>query len=252
MTLDELLEVIGGHIVVSCQAGVGHPLRDSPTIARVAQAAAAGGAAAIRCGGVGGVADVAAVAQAVDLPIIGLTKTGTEGVYITPTVADARALLAAGAHIVAADATHRGRPDGDAFEDIVTAVHGDGGLVMADISNWREAVDAAEAGADVVATTLAGYTDGPVPEGPDLELVFQVAQKLPEVPVIAEGRYHLPSQAREALAAGATAVVVGTAITDPAWITARFVSEAGGLGHALTRHGGRDSTDQGGFGEIDG
>ena len=227
MTLDELLRVVRGSIVVSCQASEGHPLRHTETIARIALAAEAGGAAAIRCGGVGGVADVAAVAQAVSLPVIGLTKVGTEGVYITPSASDARALLAAGAHVVAADATRRERPGGEAFVDLVEAVHGAGGLVMADISDWEEAVDAARAGADLVATTLSGYTGGgEAAIGPDLDLVARVARALPGVPVIAEGRYHRPEHAQAALAAGATAVVVGTAITDPAWITAQFVSEA--------------------------
>lgn len=226
MTLDEFITAVRGNIVVSCQAADGHPLRHTETIARIAMAAVAGGAAAIRCGGVGGTTDVAAVAKVVSVPIIGLTKVGAEGVYITPSVADARALLAAGADVVAADATHRERPRGETFADLVDVVHRAGGLVMADISNWKEAVDAAHTGADLVATTLSGYTgEEEVTTGPDVDLVSRVAEELPGVPVIAEGRYHRPEHAQAALAAGATAVVVGTAITDPAWITAQFVSE---------------------------
>jgi len=44
------------------------------------------------------------------------------------------------------------------------------------------------------------------------------------VPVIAEGRIHSPRQARRALDMGAWAVVVGSAITRPRTITARFAS----------------------------
>lgn len=44
------------------------------------------------------------------------------------------------------------------------------------------------------------------------------------VPLLAEGRIATPEQAREALALGAYAVVVGSAITRPQWIAARFVA----------------------------
>jgi N-acylglucosamine-6-phosphate 2-epimerase len=234
MTLDELMDVIGGRLVVSCQAGEGHALRDSPTIARMARAAVAGGAAAIRCGGVGGVPDVAAVVGAVDVPVIGLTKDGRSGVFITPTVASALAVVAAGAGVVATDGTLRPRPDGATFADTVRAVHEAGGLVMADVATLAEGVAAAEAGADLVGTTLSGYTeDSPRLPGPDLALVSALVAELGSTPVVAEGRYHRPEHAAAAIAAGARSVVVGTAITDPAWITGTFagaVASAGGPG----------------------
>ena len=43
-------------------------------------------------------------------------------------------------------------------------------------------------------------------------------------PLIAEGRIHTPEQARQALDAGAFAVVVGTAITHPATISGWFAA----------------------------
>jgi N-acylglucosamine-6-phosphate 2-epimerase len=94
---------------------------------------------------------------------------------------------------------------------------------MADVSTLAEGVAAAGAGADLIATTLSGYTpDSAAADGPDLALVRDLAAGLPGVPVVAEGRYHRPDQVRAALDAGATAVVVGTAITDPVWITRSF------------------------------
>jgi N-acylglucosamine-6-phosphate 2-epimerase len=42
--------------------------------------------------------------------------------------------------------------------------------------------------------------------------------------VIAEGRISTPEQAGQALALGAHAVVVGSAITRPQWITAQFAA----------------------------
>ncbi|MGH3588479.1 MAG: N-acetylmannosamine-6-phosphate 2-epimerase, partial [Pseudonocardia sp.] len=80
------------------------------------------------------------------------------------------------------------------------------------------------------ATTLAGYLDGAVPDGPDLDLVSALRSALPGVPVIAEGRYHRAEQAVAALRAGATSVVVGTAITDPVWITRSFATTLGEAG----------------------
>ena len=97
--------------------------------------------------------------------------------------------------------------------------------VMADISTLEEGVAAAEMGADLVATTMSGYT--PYTQhrrtmGADIALVGQLAQKV-TVPVICEGRISSPEEARLALEAGAWAVVVGTAITAIDQVTARFV-----------------------------
>ena len=95
---------------------------------------------------------------------------------------------------------------------------------MADCGSLDDALAAADAGADLLGTTLAGYTpDRPTTTGPDLDLIAAIAQALPANPVIAEGRVHTPAQARAALDAGAHAVVVGTAITHPTTITGWFV-----------------------------
>ncbi|MEU4626322.1 putative N-acetylmannosamine-6-phosphate 2-epimerase [Actinoplanes sp. NPDC023801] len=225
MTLDEFVRVVGGGLIASCQAGTGHPLRDSPTIARMARAAVLGGATAIRCGGVGGVPDIQEVASAVEVPIIGLTKRGIAGVFITPTADDALQVLAAGAAVVATDGTRRRRPDGTPLLHTVEAVQAAGGLVMADVATVDDGIAAAAAGADMIATTLSGYTaDSPQGPGPDLDLVAALSRALPSTVIVAEGRYHRPEQVRAALDAGATAVVVGTAITDPAWIAGSFAA----------------------------
>lgn len=232
MTIDELLRLVEGRLIVSCQAGDGHPLRDTGTQVRMALAAQSGGAVAIRCGGYGGLADIEAIAAAVEVPVIGLTKVGTAGVFITPTVDQALAVLAAGARVVAADATDRPRPDGRPFRATIEAVHAAGGLVMADVSTLAEGVRAAADGADLVGTTLSGYTPAspPGPE-PDLRLVADLRAELPQAVIVAEGRYASPELAAAAIAAGATSVVVGTAVTDPAWITSRFASAVSAIIH---------------------
>lgn len=87
---------------------------------------------------------------------------------------------------------------------------------------------AVEAGADYLATTLAGYTDDrPAGPGPDIDLVRRLAARMP-VPVVAEGRYGTPDDAQAAFDAGAHAVVVGTAITNPREITRRFAAACPG------------------------
>jgi N-acylglucosamine-6-phosphate 2-epimerase len=94
---------------------------------------------------------------------------------------------------------------------------------MADCGSLPDAVEAAEAGADLVGTTLAGYTgERPKTDGPDLELIDAIAHAGLAAQLIAEGRIHTPAQAKAALGAGAFAVVVGTAITHPTTITTWF------------------------------
>jgi N-acylglucosamine-6-phosphate 2-epimerase len=217
-----------GRLIVSVQAREGSPLRDTPTIARLARAAVQGGAAAIRCNGP---QDVAAVRAAVDVPVIGLWKDdalrGDAHVFITPTAERAVALVAAGADIVAADGTVRARPGGEAFADLVAAVHAAGALVMADVATAEDGRAAQAAGADCVGTTLSGYTTETAHRaaGPDLALVRELSSSL-DVPVIAEGRLHTPADVRAAFEHGCWAAVVGTAITDPAWITESFAAAA--------------------------
>ena len=100
---------------------------------------------------------------------------------------------------------------------------------MADVATVDQGRAAVGAGADLIGSTLAGYTDdGPTPEGPDLGLVDALVAALP-VPVVAEGRIGTPEQAAEALRRGAWTVVVGGAITRPAAITAGFARAVAGV-----------------------
>ncbi|GGK77678.1 N-acetylmannosamine-6-phosphate 2-epimerase [Ornithinimicrobium pekingense] len=223
---DDIVTALRGRLVVSCQAYPGEPLRSPEVMAAVAAAVVEGGAAAVR---VQGVEDVRAAVERVDVPVVGLWKDGDAGVYITPTLRHARAVAEAGAHVVAVDATLRTRQDGSTFADTVRMLHEEHGvLVMADCDDLASAVAAAEAGADLVGTTLAGYTAArPRTEGPDLELLREVTAALPGHPVVAEGRIHTHAHAAAALAAGAHAVCVGTAITHPTSLTRWFVDAMG-------------------------
>lgn len=217
-----MIESLRNQLIVSVQAYPGEPMRDPGTMARIALAAEQGGAAAIRCQGL---ADIAAIKGLVNVPVIGLWKDGSEGVYITPTLRHARACSYAGADIVAIDATRRPRPDGRTYAETVAALHDEGIVVMADCGSIDDARMAAEAGSDILSTTLSGYTgERPKTDGPDLELLSDMVAEFDQ-PVLCEGRIHTPAQAAAAMAAGAWAVVVGTAITHPTTITRWFSAE---------------------------
>ncbi|MFD7732286.1 N-acetylmannosamine-6-phosphate 2-epimerase [Kitasatospora phosalacinea] len=222
--LPSVVERLRGRLIVSCQAYPGEPLRDPEAMRRMALAVLEGGAAGVRAQGL---ADLRAIRAATDVPLIGLWKDGASGVVITPTTEHVRQVAATGAEVVALDATFRPRPDGRPLAESFAAAHGAGALVMADVATFEEGLHAAESGADLVGTTLSGYTDdSPRRPGPDLDLVARLSAAL-DVPVVAEGRIHTPAQARSALEAGAFAVVVGTAITHPTSLTRWFATELG-------------------------
>ncbi|WP_129360397.1 MULTISPECIES: N-acetylmannosamine-6-phosphate 2-epimerase [Micrococcaceae] len=219
---NEQLQNLRGRLIVSAQAYPGEAMRDPRTMAQVAQSAVVGGAAAIR---VQGIADIQHTRSAVEVPVIGLFKDGHEGVFITPTLHHALAVAQAGAHIVAIDGTRRNRPDGRSLHETIAALHEQSAAkVMADCGSLDDALAAVDAGADIVGTTLAGYTgERAKTDGPDLELISSIAEAQTGKMLIAEGRIHSPAQAAAALGAGADSVVVGTAITHPASITSWFV-----------------------------
>ena len=223
----EILDALRGRLIVSAQAYPGEPMRDPNTMAQVAASAVSGGAAAVRVQGLG---DIQATRSAVEVPVIGLWKDGKDGVVITPTFQHAYAVALAGSHIVALDGTRRERPDGLNLAETIDRLHAQTNtLVMADCGSLDDARGAIEAGADIVGTTLAGYTgERPATEGPDIELIAAIrAAELPAM-LVAEGRIHSPVYAAAALEAGADAVVVGTAITHPATITSWFAESVEG------------------------
>jgi len=220
MSPASLLDDLRHGLLVSCQADEDSPLFGATSMAMLAEAAVIGGAVGIRARGA---ADVAAIRAAVDVPVMGLTKRGRSGVYITPCVEDALALQEAGAHLVAIDATLRPRPDGSSTAEFIRELKRRVAVpIVADVDSVEAGEAAEAAGADIVATTLSGYVSGKFdPSVPDLALVESLARAL-RVPVFAEGRYSSERQAQQALAAGAHAVVVGGAITDPIAITRRY------------------------------
>jgi len=200
-------------LIVSCQAPVDSPLHEPIVIAAMAKAAVNNGAAGVR---IDTPNHINAVRQRVKVPIIGLWKQviARSDVYITPQFHHAAAVAKAGADIIAIDATCRKRPGGEKMADIIARIHQElGKSVMADVDTIEAAAFAADAGADIVGTTLYGYTvESNYLSPPGWELLTQIVQQL-DIPAICEGGISSPEMARKALDLGAYAVVVGTAIT---------------------------------------
>lgn len=208
---------MAGRLVVSCQPIDHGPLDSHDVVGRFAMAAVLGGAAAVR---IEGVDRVAAVRPYLSVPIIGIVKVDLDDspVRITPFVRDVIALVAAGADIVAVDATMRPRPE--PLAGLLAAIHDAGAWSMADCSCDADALAAHAMGFDIVGTTLSGYTGGAVPQEPDYALIARLAAQLPRV--MAEGRIQMPTHVALARQLGAWAVTVGTAITRTELVTQWF------------------------------
>jgi N-acylglucosamine-6-phosphate 2-epimerase len=219
-----LLESLRGGLIVSVQAWEGSALDDPYVIAAIARAAQESGAVAVR---IAGAEHLRGVRARVELPIIGLIKRRYPGFepYITPTLEEVSAVAAAGADLVAFDATARARPDALGLDRLIEAIHAAELIALADCATTADALCARGLGADAVATTLCGYTaqtkDHPLPA---LDLVREFAQL--NSFAICEGGVRSPGQVREALDAGADAVVVGSAITNVDWLVREFAGSA--------------------------
>lgn len=213
MIHNSLRSMLNQGLIVSCQAPVDSPLHQPIVIAAMAQVAVNHGAVAVR---IDTPNHISAVRGKVRAPIIGLWKQIIAGyeVYITPQFHHAAAVATAGADIIAIDATLRNRPENETVAQIITRIHHElDKPVMADVDTIEAAKAAQAAGADIVGTTLFGYTDATQDFAPPgWELLSQMVELL-EIPVICEGGVSSPQMARQALDLGATAVVVGTAIT---------------------------------------
>jgi N-acylglucosamine-6-phosphate 2-epimerase len=222
--VNPVLAALRGGLIVSVQAEADSPLNAPESIALLAQVAVANGAAGLR---VEGLDRIGAVRRVLAVPLIGIVKRTYPGYapYITPSEREIAEVVAAGAEIVAFDATARPRPDGRDVAATIAAIHARGALAMADCAGAQDVRTAAAAGADVVATTLCGYT--PATQGarlPALELVACCAAS--GAFAICEGGVGSPDDLRAAFAAGAQAVVVGTALTNLDVLVRRFAGAA--------------------------
>ena len=218
-----------GTIIVSCQATPGEPLYrgDDSIMYLMARAAKLAGAKMIRTSSA---RDIVAIKEETGLPVIGLIKREYPGYTgrITMTMKEVDECVEAMADIISIDCTDCVRGDGLTPAEFLRKVKEKypSSIIMADCATFEEAVKAYEAGADLVGSTMHGYTPQTKAEAangePNFELVRRLSQALP-CPVIAEGRVHTPEQAKRMLEIGAWAVVVGGAITRPYEIALRFM-----------------------------
>ena len=228
MTKEALFALMKGTVIVSCQATPGEPLydRERSVMPLMARAAKLAGAKTIRTSSV---RDIIEIKEETGLPVIGLIKREYPGFQgrITMTMREVDECMAAGADVVSIDCTDCVRGDGLTPTEFLKAVREEypNIIIMADCATFEEGVAAHAAGADLVGTTMNGYTPQTAGETgePNFALVARLVKTLP-CPVIAEGRIHTPEQARKMLEIGAWAVVVGGAITRPLEIASRFMA----------------------------
>jgi putative N-acetylmannosamine-6-phosphate epimerase len=223
-----VLNLLERQLVVSCQADKGDPLDNIDALRRIASSVLRGGAGGLRAEGIAGVSAFRAIT---DLPIIGMIKArdANGDVYITPTFAAAETVAAAGADMIALDCTLRRLAEAEPWPGLISRIHDELGLpVLADIANVEDALAAVDAGADAVATTLYGYTaETAGTRSFSWPLLEELLRRI-SVPLFAEGHMNQPEDVRRALDLGAHTVVVGSAITRPEFITARFAAAARG------------------------
>jgi N-acylglucosamine-6-phosphate 2-epimerase len=228
--MSKILEKLKNSVIISVQAMPSEPLYKEECMFAMIQSVLNGGAKGLR---LAGARDIINAKKISDVPVIGITKPDVlpfnwkEVVYITPSIADVDNLAEAGADIIAFDATSRER-EHETLEEIILRVKRNGCLAMADIATFEEGVLARKKGADIISTTLSGYTsytDSKTTDKPDFELLERLVNEL-DCPVVLEGRVWEPSEVRTAFELGAYSVVIGSAITRPQLITKRFIEAA--------------------------
>lgn len=226
---DKVLDQLRGQLIVSCQALEEEPLYSDFIMMRMAKAVAQAGAKGIRANSI---IDIKRIKAEVDLPMIGIIKSNYENssVYISPSLVEIKALLDSPCEIIAMDATKRKRPKED-LASIVNYIHKSSDkLIMADCSCINDVTNAISLGFDIISSTLVSYTK----ETEKLSISqndFALLQKMVELThdagkfFIAEGNIDSPKKAKRVLELGADSVVVGTAITRPREICAKYIKE---------------------------
>lgn len=220
----EIISKLKHGLIVSCQAEGDSPFNTPEGVTMFAKSAIAGGAVGIRSEGI---EKTKMILNDVNVPVIGLIKSQFDdgSVRITGSFSDVDDLSAIGCPIIAIDGTFRKRERLTGPEFIRRIKSEFDSLIMADIAKEEEAIECEQAGADLISTTLNGYTPETMQDkihSPNFELVKSIVSKLKK-PLIAEGRIISPEAGKKMIELGAYAVVVGTAITRPQIITSWFV-----------------------------
>ena len=217
-----IIKKIKKSLIASCQPIPNGPLDSADFILGFSKASLIGGAKALR---IEGFQNLKKVRKNVRVPIIGIKKRTSKNypIIITPLLEDIERLAILGADIIAFDSTDRLRPY--SIDKMISKIHSYGKIAMADCSNIKDANIAMSCGADIISTTLSGYTETKAtPLKPDFKLLKSLFKNF-NVPIIAEGRFNTPTYFKKALDMGAHAVVVGTALNRIELITKSFLDE---------------------------
>lgn len=220
--MKQIIKDLKHNLIVSCQATGESPFNSPEGVGMFAISAVQGGAAGIRSEGF---EKTKHIKNIVDVPVIGLIKSKFKDGYvkITGNYMDIEALMKTGCDIIAVDGTFREREGVRGFEYIQRIKERYKCTVMADIATLDEGIACSEVGADIISTTLSGYTPETKSDSkePDYELVKNLVDEI-DTPVFAEGRVNTPEAAKKMIEMGAWSVVVGTAITRPHIVTSWF------------------------------
>ena len=217
-----ILRVIKKSLIASCQPIPNGPLDNPAFVLASAKASLIGGAKALR---IEGFKNLKIIKKNINIPVIGIKKRISDKypIIITPLLSDVEKIASLGADIIAFDSTERERPF--SIDQIITKIHSYKKIAMADCSSIKDAMIALDNGADIIATTLSGYTENKrVPKNPDFKLLNLFIKKF-NIPVIAEGRFNNPNFFKRAIYMGAHSVVVGTALNRIELITESFLNE---------------------------
>ena len=220
-------EHLQGGLIVSVQAPEGSPMRHPDVIAAMADASLRNGAIGVRLESpehIGAVRE-----RCPDALIVGLWKRSfpDSSVYITPRWEDIRAVWAAGADVIALDATARTRPSGQELASLIQRAKTELKVrLMADVDSVENGLRAAALGCDWVGTTLFGYTEETAQLSPPAMTLLQpLRQQLPPSSLlVCEGGIASAVSAADAISEGADVVVVGTAITGVDLQVAAYIS----------------------------
>lgn len=234
----EVLERIRGKILVSCQGindGV-NPFFLPEHMLLMAKAAYAGGCVGFRANTPPNIKIIKEAFPTV--PMIGIYKVIEDGseVYITPNMIAVDELVSLKCEIIAMDGTNRKNARGQYAWEFIAEVKEKypDQIIMADLATFEEAKLCAKAGADILATTMAGYTaDSAGYTTAAFDLLKEIRRADLGAFIICEGKIRTAEDANKAFENGADSIVIGKAVTSPVSITNWFVQQTEKAGKAV-------------------
>ncbi|UBX97221.1 N-acetylmannosamine-6-phosphate 2-epimerase [Mycoplasmopsis synoviae] len=224
-----IMKNFNAKFIVSCQALENEPMYGKTTVLKMARSAMQGGAQGIRTSQVSNINLI--LKENFKVPVIGIIKKNypDSEVFITPTLTELKKLIKTKVDIIALDATLRERPKQDLkfLVEYFKKNKAKNQKLMADCATLEEMQNAISLGFDIISSTLRGYTQETKNKS-NTEKGFTFLKKAIKLAhdsnkiFIAEGGFNTPELARKALLLNSDAVVVGSAITRPQFITKQF------------------------------